>query len=222
MKLNTKSPVREWKVHLRTLFFAAVAYIIIAFHSKTVCHAFTLPASQTVAHYKPTKIHREHKNDYVRLTVFRELVLDDEEDLRTDIAVIKKADGLDNFLNQDDRLCVIKFFAPYCKACRAFGVKFRKLAIEKGDRLNSAGEAVHFGDARFGEIDYASNVKLCKDLGVKKFPTVLIFQGGDSGNDAGSDSVNLSARLLSEIVCKQTAIDNIVGEMDRLMSPSER
>jgi hypothetical protein len=42
------------------------------------------------------------------LHLFRELLSDDEEDLRADIAVIKEQDGLDDFLKQDDRLCVIK------------------------------------------------------------------------------------------------------------------
>ena len=71
--------------------------------------------------------------------------------------------------------------------------------------MNAAGEAVHSGDARFGEIDYASNVKLCKNLGVKKFPTVLIYREGDR---------------LGEIVCKQTAIEDIIAEMDQLMMSS--
>ena len=67
---------------------------------------------------------------------------------------------------------------------------------------------IHSGGARFGEIEYSSNVKLCKSLSVKKFPTVLIFRGGEK------------SERLSEIVCKQHAIDDIVGEMDQLMSDS--
>lgn len=93
-------------------------------------------------------------------------------------------------------------------------MKFRKLAMEKGDRINTAGEAVRSGDARFGEMDYASNVKLCKNLGVKKFPTVLIFRGG------GDSSEEPSERKLSEIICKQNAIKEIVAEIDQLMSLS--
>ena len=104
---------------------------------------------------------------------------------------------------------IVRLFAPYCKACRAFGIKFRKLASEKGDRMNAKGEAVYVGDARFGELDYASNIKLCKMLGVKKFPTVLIYRGGEDSNS-----------VHSEIVCKQSSIEDIVAEMDRLVSPS--
>ena len=100
----------------------------------------------------------------------------------------------------------IRLYAPFCKACRSFGIKFRKLATERGDCINAAGEAIRCGDARFGEIEYSSNTKLCKTLQVKKFPLVLIFRGGNDGEK------------LSEIVCKQSAIDDITAEMSQLMA----
>ena len=74
--------------------------------------------------------------------------------------------------------------------------------------MNAAGEAVRSGDARFGEIEYSSNVKLCKSLSVQKFPTVLIYRGRER---------------IGEVVCKnqQSAIDEIISEMDQLlMMPS--
>jgi thiol-disulfide isomerase/thioredoxin len=101
---------------------------------------------------------------------------------------------------------MIRFYAPFCKACRAFGIKFRKLATERGERTNAAGGVVRRGDARFGEIEYSSNVRLCKNLSIKTFPAVIIFRGG------------VRAERLSEIVCKQTAIDDIISEMDQLMA----
>eukprot|EP00804_Cyclotella_cryptica_P010734 CCRYP_005512-RA/>CCRYP_005512-RA protein AED:0.02 eAED:0.02 QI:192/1/1/1/0.5/0.33/3/1284/188 len=144
-----------------------------------------------------------------RLPVFRELITDDQEDLRADISVIIKQDGLNRFLQADHRLCVIKLYAPYCKACKAFGVKFRKLALEKGDRINAAGDVVHPGIARFGEIEYSSNIKLCKHLDVKKFPTVLIYRGGKE------------SELIGEIDCKNISIENLVSEMDNVAETVE-
>lgn len=192
---------------LHTCMIAIIAYIIVV-HPIPTCRSFT-PSSHYLVHHQGRAIQRRRSSCYPR-PLFRELLSNEEEDLRADISVIKRQDGLDNFLKVDDRLCVIKLYAPYCKACRAFGVKFRKLASERGDRVNAAGDAIHEGNARFGEIDYASNLKLCKNLGVKKFPTVLIFRGGPG-----------RSKQLSEIVCKQkTAIDDIVGEMDQLMSPN--
>ena len=129
--------------------------------------------------------------------IFRDLVSNDEIDLRVSITSIEKKDEFEKFLQEDDRLCVIKFYAPFCKACKAFGKKFRKLAIDRGDPINSIGEVARHGDARFGEIDFSS--KMVKELGIKKFPTVLIYRGSDK---------------LSEITCKNDAIEKITAEMD--------
>ena len=42
------------------------------------------------------------------LSLFRELISDDDEDLRADIAAIREQAGLDEFLKLDERICVIK------------------------------------------------------------------------------------------------------------------
>lgn len=186
--------------HLRTLLFATLAV-----YSITKCHSFT-PSSYYHLIHQPqaSAIQRTYYPIRPR-HLFREFISDEEEDLRADIAVIKKQEGLDDFLKVDDRLCVIKLYAPFCKACRAFGVKFRHLASVKGDRVNAAGEAKAGGQARFGEIEYSSNIKLCKNLGIKKFPYVLIYRGGERSEQ------------LSGIVCKQkTAINDIVAAMDAM------
>ena len=57
--------------------------------------------------------------------IFRELVTNDEIDLRANITSIQKKDGFEKFLQEDERLCLVKFYAPFCKACKAFGKKFR-------------------------------------------------------------------------------------------------
>lgn len=73
----------------------------------------------------------------------------------------------------------------------------------RGDRRNAAGDVARHGDVRFGEIEYSSNVRLCKNLSIKTFPAVLIFRGGERGE------------RLSEIVCKQTAIEDVIAAVDK-------
>eukprot|EP00569_Conticribra_weissflogii_P003956 CAMPEP_0171344168 /NCGR_PEP_ID=MMETSP0878-20121228/18814_1 /TAXON_ID=67004 /ORGANISM="Thalassiosira weissflogii, Strain CCMP1336" /LENGTH=215 /DNA_ID=CAMNT_0011847293 /DNA_START=182 /DNA_END=829 /DNA_ORIENTATION=- len=158
---------------------------------------------------KPAKTHITvaAKNADSRLNAFfSDLISDDDEDLRPRIDTIAKQQGLENFLKVDDRLCLIKIYAPFCKACKAFGVKFRRLASEKGDRMNSAGHVVHPGIIRFGEIEYSSNIKLCRALSVKKFPIVLLYRGGADGGER-----------LSEIFCRSNAVEDILVELDQLM-----
>eukprot|EP00985_Skeletonema_marinoi_P034801 scaffold44931_cov212-Skeletonema_marinoi.AAC.4 len=173
---------------------AAAVCIIILASVPQCCQSFTT----TMHEVHPTISISKRRNASQQLQmIFRDLVSNDEIDLRVSITSIEKKDEFEKFLQEDDRLCVIKFYAPFCKACKAFGKKFRKLAIDRGDPINSIGEVARHGDARFGEIDFSS--KLVKELGIKKFPTVLIYRGSDK---------------LSEITCKNDAIEKITAEMD--------
>jgi thiol-disulfide isomerase/thioredoxin len=181
----------------KSLIVAATAYILLA-SVPLCCQSFT-----TTQELHPTISKRRNTSSSHLQMIFRELVSNDEDDLRVDIASIQKKDGLEKFLKQDDRLCVIKLYAPFCKACKAFGKKFRKLAIDRGDAINSIGEIARHGDARFGEIEYSSNTQLMKDLGIKKFPTVVIYRGSE---------------MLSEITCKNDAIEKITAQMDEHLS----
>ena len=180
------------------------------------CYSSTVPNPaqiQIKSNYKSNTAILERRVMHAPpLHLFRELLLDDEEDLRTDIAKTEEQFGLDEFLMRDNRLCVIKFYVPFCKACQALRSKFRKLATERGDRTNAAGDIVWRGDVQFGEVEYSGNVKLCKSLSIKTFPSVFIFRGGGGGGGDGN-----ADRLLSEIVCKQTAIQDIIAEMDHLI-----
>jgi thiol-disulfide isomerase/thioredoxin len=101
---------------------------------------------------------------------------------------------------------VIKVYAPFCKTCKAFGPRFRKLALQRGDGINAAGEVSNPGLARFGEIEYSSNIKLCKSLKINKFPTVLIYRGGGD------------IERIGEIDCsKNISIEYLVSEMDQVL-----
>ena len=166
---------------------------------RRTCHSFT---TTSTVHGYPTH-HAKRRTSHLQM-IFRELVTNDEIDLRANITSIQKKDGFENFLQEDERLCLVKFYAPFCKACKAFGKKFRKLAIERGDAINSIGEIARHGDARFGEIDFSSG--LVKELGIKKFPTVVIYRG-------------LTGEVLSEITCKNDAIEKITAEIDNHLTP---
>lgn len=98
-------------LRLRTSPLAIAACLLFMSHTITKCHSFTAPnySSQYPIHHRSdAEIQRRRVVIPPPLRLFRELLSDDEEDLRADIAVIKGQDGLDDFLKQDDRLCVIK------------------------------------------------------------------------------------------------------------------
>ena len=171
---------------LYSMAAVAVSYILLP-SPRRCCQSLTITdRHQAILSSRRIKISSQHHV----LMVFRELVSDNEEDLRVNIASIEKKDGLDKFNKDDDRLCVIKVYAPWCKQCKSFGKHFRKLAIERGDAINSIGEVVRNGDVRFGEIEYSSNTKLVKELGVNKFPTVVFYRNSEMANNDAIEKIS--------------------------------
>lgn len=101
----------SFKIHPRpSPYAAAVGIVIIMAFTLSVCHSFsTLLQSQRVMlqSKQPSNIFQPRRC-ISPLPLFRELISDDEEDLRTDIAAIREQSGLEAFLKADDRICVIK------------------------------------------------------------------------------------------------------------------
>ena len=128
---------------------------------------------------------------------------DDEDRSRPNIVVIRTHEDYVNFLEEDDRLCIIKYYATWCKSCQRFGAKYRHLAFDEGDRINSEGQIYHTGGVRFAEVEYAASAKLCKTLKVKKLPTVHMHRKG-------------SGRI-ADICCKPSQFQIVVDEVQRLL-----
>ena len=102
-KVNTTNSSRS-KHSSRASLLAIIPYTILI-HTAAICHAFN-PTSHHTFYHQTNKARRTEIGG--RLFVFRDLILNDDEDLRAVVTVIQKADGLDNFLAEDDRLCAIK------------------------------------------------------------------------------------------------------------------
>jgi len=66
----------------------------------------------------------------------------------------------------ENRVVVIKFFASWCRACKAMGPKFLRVTDD-------------WPDVEFCEILFDNNKKLCKTLGIKILPYVEIVAGTD-------------------------------------------
>ncbi|EJK49258.1 hypothetical protein THAOC_31889, partial [Thalassiosira oceanica] len=116
-------------------------------------------------------------------------LLDDRA--RPDILSIRSEGEYADFLGSeaDDRICVIKFYASWCKSCAKFGVKYKRLARERGD-VAVADEIVRAGEARFAEVEYTANARLCKSLKVKRLPSVHFHVRGEGeGLGGGHEAV---------------------------------
>jgi len=131
-----------------------------------VSYAFTTPT------YPIQKAPRRIKSTLVQASNN-----EDDDRSRPNIVKINTHEQYVKFLEEDDRIAIIKFHANWCKSCQRFGVKYKHLAFEEGDRIN--GETVyHDGKARFAEVEYSASAKLCKSLKVKRLPTIHMYKKG--------------------------------------------
>ncbi|KAL7520858.1 hypothetical protein ACHAWX_005558 [Stephanocyclus meneghinianus] len=127
------------------------------------------------------------------------------------IVVISKPEDYVKFLEEDDRLCVIKFYASWCKSCAKFGVKYRKLARDYGDHTISTTTAAaatpQEGKVRFAEVEFNANRLLCKTLKVRSLPTVHVYKRGKG--------------KVTEMVKRPSEFQDVVDEIDRLLASEE-
>jgi protein disulfide-isomerase len=61
----------------------------------------------------------------------------------------------------------IKFYAPWCGHCQAMAPNWVQLSKEMEGRLN------------IGEVNCDAEPRLCKDVKLRGYPTILFFQGGE-------------------------------------------
>ncbi|KAK1988961.1 thioredoxin [Colletotrichum cereale] len=61
----------------------------------------------------------------------------------------------------------VKFYAPWCHHCQAMAPNWQQLAKEMKGRLN------------VGEVNCDVESRLCKDVRLRGYPTILFFKGGE-------------------------------------------
>ncbi|KAM0432765.1 hypothetical protein ACHAPT_004467 [Fusarium lateritium] len=67
----------------------------------------------------------------------------------------------------------IKFYAPWCSHCKAMAPTWEQLAKKMQGKLS------------IGEVNCEADHKLCKEMGVSAFPTILFMQGAERAEYKG-------------------------------------
>ncbi|CAM9577944.1 unnamed protein product [Pylaiella littoralis] len=81
------------------------------------------------------------------------------------VTLVKSNTEYDAILRENNNtLVVIKFFAPWCRSCKALDVKYRRMAVK-------------YEKVTFVEIDVHQSPELKKALGVRAVPTVKLHAG---------------------------------------------
>lgn len=70
------------------------------------------------------------------------------------VSDINSPDDFKDFVAVDDRPAVIKVYADWCKTCRLFDIRYRKVASSWGCDPNSAIETEFSNLVRFAQMEY--------------------------------------------------------------------
>lgn len=77
------------------------------------------------------------------------------------------AESFQNLVTMTQEPWFIKFYAPWCHHCQAMAPNWQQMAKEMKGRLN------------VGEVNCDAESRLCKDVRLKGYPTILFFKGGE-------------------------------------------
>ena len=77
------------------------------------------------------------------------------------------AESFQNLVTMTQDPWFIKFYAPWCGHCQAMAPNWVQLAKEMKGRLN------------IGEVNCDVETRLCKDVRLRGYPTILFFRGGE-------------------------------------------
>ena len=122
------------------------------------------------------------------------------QNTRGKIFKIQQPQDLLDFVIEDERLSVVKVYASWCKTCKVFDVRYRKLANQLGD--------LQSGPVRFAEMQYdnPNNEEMCKLLNATKLPYVLIYRGS-KGKVADFQCTPAKFQMLTDTVNDLLSVD---------------
>ncbi|KAI2781040.1 thioredoxin-like protein [Daldinia loculata] len=83
------------------------------------------------------------------------------------ISVSLTAESFQTLVTMTQEPWFIKFYAPWCHHCQAMAANWQQLAKEMQGKLN------------IGEVNCDVESRLCKDVHLRGYPSILFFRGGE-------------------------------------------
>lgn len=133
------------------------------------------------------------------------------------IAHLSSEEDHKRFLEDNpEKLVVMKFFAPWCRACKGLEPKYKRVA--------NAGDAK---DVVFAQFDVQHNKKFVKSLGILALPNVHFYSGGESSKvlesfPCGPSKVPILKKKLGEYIVNNIDADGkVIARADEVADPNE-
>jgi len=110
--------------------------------------------------------------------------------MATDTATVRRLNGREEYDralgDNADSMVVIKYYASWCRACKALGPKVEKIARTHPE-------------VAFYEIEFESNKPMCKELGIKVLPWIEFYNGQAGKVESFSCGPSKSAQITEKL-----------------------
>ncbi|KAL9181753.1 hypothetical protein ACHAXT_012096 [Thalassiosira profunda] len=123
---------------------------------------------------------------------------------------IRQPQDLLDFVIEDERLSVVKVYASWCKTCKVFDMRYRKLASLYGDKYDEKDptQITQRGRVRFAEMQYddPANEEMCKLYNATLLPYILMYKG--------------SQGMVKEFQCGPSKFQTLIDAVNEFADPS--
>ncbi|OTA59235.1 thioredoxin-like protein [Hypoxylon sp. EC38] len=131
----------------------------------------TAPSDSGESSEKPTKGKGDDATDVTKTTPQKPDSTKPSKPTKTPneqgISVSLTAESFQTLVTMTQEPWFIKFYAPWCHHCQAMASNWQQLAKEMKGKLN------------IGEVNCDAESRLCKDVHLRGYPTILFFRGGE-------------------------------------------
>lgn len=104
---------------------------------------------------------------------------------------------------------LIKFYAPWCHHCQALAPTWDQLAKTMRDKLNVA------------EVDCVKESRLCKDIGVKAYPTIMFFKEAERAEYIGLRGLGDLVQYAEKAVDLAAGVPDVDAESFKALEDKE-
>uniref|UniRef100_A0A672YRF3 protein disulfide-isomerase n=1 Tax=Sphaeramia orbicularis TaxID=375764 RepID=A0A672YRF3_9TELE len=120
-----------------------------------------------------------------------------------DVLVLKKS-NFDEALKAHPNL-LVEFYAPWCGHCKALAPEYAKAA----GMLKSEGSEI-----RLGKVDATEETELAQEYGVRGYPTIKFFKGGEKGSPKEYSAYEKAAEAIDDIPFAMTSDDAVYSKFE--------